>query len=215
MRLAGEKSRLQHEIILTEQDILLIELLIGDLFKELSEKARSKGREPPEIEQTLLRMLEDALVDFLEQRFKENASLSIDELEVFLARCLDDFLYIKDAFNIQKKHLAQKIDVTPDSKIVDEICKLGVPRKDSIHIASAMQYAFSNNLSAVFISVDYKDIVNFQEKLYMRFKIQVCDPIYAYHHLKNEKTFKDLVDSRSRKIQHSIVASGSTKVTSK
>lgn len=215
MRLAGEKTRIQHEIILTEQDILLIELLVGDLFKELSEKAKSEGREPPEVEQTLLRTLEDSLVDFLEQRFKENASISIDELEAFLAKCLDDFLYIKEAFDIQQKSLVQKLEISPDSKVVDEICRLGIHRKDSIHIVSAMQYAFSNNLSPVFISVDYKDIVNFQEQLYLLFKFQVCDPLYAYHHLKKEETFKELVDSRSRRRQYSLVDWSSKKAATK
>lgn len=101
MRLAGEKTKTQHEIILTEQDILLIELLMRELYRELSQKAKSEGEEIPEIEQTLLRTLEDSLVDFLEQKFKEDASLSIIELEVFLAKSLNDFW-------ISRKHLKFK-----------------------------------------------------------------------------------------------------------
>lgn len=204
MGLAAEKARTQHEILLMEQDILLIELLIGDLFKKLSKKAGLEDREPPEIEQMLLRTLEYSLVDFLEQRFKEDASLSMEELQVFLAKILDDFLTMKEAFNIQKKELAKKIDITPEPEIVKDICKLGIPKKDSRHILSAMQHTFSNNLTAVFASFDYKHIVNFQEQIYLHWKFQVCDPLYAYSHLRNEKTFEELVNSRSRKKQSSI-----------
>ena len=205
MRLAGEKARTEREILLTEEDILLIELLMGDLFKELSEKARLEGREPPEIEQSLLRTLEYSLLDFLEQKFKESASLSIEELEVFLAEVLNNFLFMKEAFNIQKKELAQKIDITPESGIVKDICKLGIPEKDSRHILSAMQYAFNRNVSTVFLSFDFKHVVNFQEQIYLHWKFQVCDPLYAYYHLRNEKTFEELADSRYRKKQSSIV----------
>ena len=204
MRLAREKARTQHEILLTEEDILLIELLTGDLFKELSEKARLEG-EPPEIEQNLLRSLEYSLVDFFEQRFKENTSLSMKELEVFLAKVVEDFLLMKEAFNIQKKELAQKIDITPEPDIVKDICDLGIPEKDSRHILSAMQYKFDRNILTVFLSFDYKHVVNFQEEIYMHWKFQVCDPLYAYYHLKSEKTFEELVNSRSRQRQSSIV----------
>ena len=204
MRLAGEKTRTQHEIVITEQDIILVELLISDLFKELSQKAREEGRQVPEIEQQFLRILEESVVDFLEEKFKENASLTMKELGNFLAKCLDDFVNIKEAFRIQRKSLAQKKDITPDSRIVDEIKKLGIPTKDSYHIASAIDYAASNDFSAIFISVDYKTILNFREELYKQFKFQVCDPVYAYHHLKNEEVFRDLIDFRSLSRQSSI-----------
>ena len=199
MRLAGEKSRAQHEILLTEEDNLLIELLASDLFKELSEKARLEGREPPEIEQTLLRTLEYSLVDFLEEKFKESASLSMEELEVFLAGILDNFLLMKEAFYIQKKELAQKINITPEPQIVKDICDLGIPEEDSRHILSAMQYKFNRNLPTVFLSFDYKHVVNFQEQIYIRWKFQVCDPLYAFYHLRYEKAFEELVNSRSPK----------------
>ena len=195
MRLSGEKTRTQHEIILTEQDILLIELLIQGLFRELSSRTKSEIGEIPEIEQTLLRALEYSVVDFFEQKFKENASLSMIELEVFLANCLNDFLDIKEAFRIQKRNLTQKKDITPEPKLVEEIQKIGVPKKDAEHIASAIQYIFPNKLSGVFLSFDYKHIVNFQEQIYEQFKFQVCDPIYAYWHLKYEETFRELIES--------------------
>jgi len=172
MRLAGEKTKTQHEIILTEQDILLIELLMRGLYRELSEKAKSEGEEVPEIEQTLLRTLEDSLVDFFEERFKE-------------------------AFKVQKKTMAHKKDITPDSMLVEEIHRVGVPKKDAAHVASALQYISSNTLLGVFVSLDYKHIVNFQEQIYEKFKFQVCDPVYAYWHLNYEETFRELIESRS------------------
>lgn len=196
MHVAGEKSKTQHEIILMEPDIFLIELLTGDLFKELTNKAISEGREPPDIEQEILRTLELSLVDFLEQKFRERASLSIVELDNFLAECLDKYLDIEEAFNIQMKTLTQEIPIDPDPLLIQKVCRIGVPEKDGGHIASAMQYAFSNNLSTVFISVDYKHIVSLQAELYEQFKFQVSDPVYAFYHLKNEDAFRELVRSR-------------------
>jgi hypothetical protein len=206
MHIAGEKSRTQHEIMLGEQDIVLIELLIKDRFNELSQKAHSEGRQIPEIEQEFLRTLEESLADFLEERFKENASLRMEEIDNFLAKCLDDFLFIKEAFKEYRKSLTPIIQVEPDPKMVENIKKIGVPTKDSLHIASAMEYALSHKLSAVFVSVDYRTILCFQEELYQSFGVQVCDPVYAYHHLKNQEAFRNFVLSRSHKRQSSITA---------
>jgi len=196
MHIAGEKTKTQHEIVITEPDILLIELLVGDLFKELTEKAKTEGREPPDIEQNLLRLLEGSLVDFFEQEFKKHASLSMEELESFLAQCLDKFLYIEEAFHLQMKSLTQKIQIDPDSTVINEINRIGIPKEDGTHIASAMQYSLSNKTSTVFVSVDYKHIINFQVQLYERFKFQVSDPVYAFYHLKNEDVFRDVVALR-------------------
>jgi cysteinyl-tRNA synthetase len=170
MHIAGEKSRNQNEIIIEEPDIILIELLMRDRFNKLSQKARTEGRPSPEIEQELLRILEETLVDFLEEKLKSSAILRMEEIDAFLAKCLKDFLQIRNAFREQMKQIALKTDIDPDSELVDEIKKLGIPKKDSIHIASAMQFAATNNLSTVFVTVDYKTIINFQEQLYNQFK---------------------------------------------
>ena len=204
MHIAGEKSKTQHEIILGEQDLVLIELLIKDRFNELSQKAHSEGRQIPEIEQEFLRTLEEELVDFLEGKFKESASLHMEEIDNFLAKCLNDFLFIREAFKEQRRSLSQMIEVEPDSRTVENIKRLGIPTKDSFHIASAMKYALSNKLSAVFVSVDYRTILRFQEDLYQNFGVQACDPVYAYYHLKNQEGFRSMVFSRSRNRQSSI-----------
>lgn len=206
MHIGGEKCKTQHEIILGEQDLILIELLIKDRFNELSQKAKSEGRRIPELEQEFLRTLEESLVEFLEGKFKENASLRMNEIDNFLARCLDEFLVIKEAFKEYRKGLGQITEVEPDSKMVESVKKLGVPTKDSSHIVSAMQYAEKKKLSTVFVSVDYRTILCFQEELYQNFKVQASDPIYAYYHLKNQEDFKNMVRSRSQNRQSSIVA---------
>jgi len=207
MHIAGEKTKTQHEIILMEPDILTIELLFGDLFRELTDKAKSEGKEPPEIEQSLLRNLEYSLIDFLEQKFKEHASLPMEELENFLAECLDKYLYIEEAFNIQMRNLSQEAIIAPDQQLVEKVCKVGLPAKDSKHVASVIQYASSNNVPTVFVSVDYKHILSFQVELYDNFKLQVSDPIYALHHLRNEDAFKELVTSRKRRVSSAILTS--------
>jgi hypothetical protein len=206
MHIGGEKCRTQHEIILGEQDLVLVELLIKDRFNELSQKARLEGRQIPEIEQTFLRTLEESLVDFLEEKFRETAALHMEEINNFLANALNDFQLVKEAFKEYRKRLCPIIEIEPDHREADPIKKIGVPTKDSLHIASATKYASSHNLSAVFVSVDYKTILCFQEELCEKNGVQVCDPIYAYHHLKNQEAFKNLVLSRSRSRQSAITA---------
>lgn len=206
MHIAGEKSRTQNEIVLGEQDLVLVELLIKDRFNELSQKAHLEGRQIPEIEQQFLRTLEESLVEFLEGRFRESASLHMEEIDNFLAKCLSDFTIIQEVFKEYRRRLCPIIDIEPDTGEIDNIKKIGIPTKDSVHIASAMEHALSHKLSAVFVSVDYRTILCYQEELYQKLAIQVCDPIYVYQHLKNQEAFKSLVLSRSRNRQSAITA---------
>lgn len=198
MRIAAEKTKEQHEAILMEPDILLVELLISDIFRELTEEAKLKGREPPQIEQNMLRTLEHSIVDFLEERFRTHASLSLDELDVFLAECLKAYVEIEDAFNLQLRSIAQNIPIDPDSRLVDEISKTGIPDTDSTHVASAIQYSISEKLSTVYVSLDYRHIINFQMQIYEKFKFQVSDPTYAFYHLRHEEAFKKLIELRKK-----------------
>lgn len=54
--------------------------------------------------------------------------------------------------------------------------RIGIPEKDSEHIASAIKCATEKSLSVVFVSVSYRHILSHQEDLYKQFKFQVCDP---------------------------------------
>jgi len=161
-----------------KSDLFLIEKFFRDEFRQLSSEEEKEG----------LRRVEYMLVDYLEQQLRNHGeTVRTEEVVSFIENLLVEINKWSDARNTAMLQVQQKVErkeIIVDS-VLQQIFKeeFGWGDEDSSNTASALQYQDEQNVWVVFVSTDYKHIINWQEEIFSKLKLMCSDPIYAVHHL--------------------------------
>jgi len=163
-----------------KSDIFLIEKFFRDEFRQLSREEEKEG----------LRRVEYLLVGHLEQALKNHGeTVRTQEIVSFIENLLVDINKWSDARNTAMLQIRQ--DIQEKTIVVDRGLQKTIKMEffmsdeDSSHVGSAFQYQTKENTMVIFVSIDYKHIINWQEEIFSKLKLMCSDPIYAVHHLRH------------------------------
>jgi hypothetical protein len=166
---------------LTVQDIKALE----ELFYGFHGAARARGTltEP-------IGLIEEWVILFLAEKLDKGISITISDLGRELVKSV-----LKLTVNIQdsydnlvtfEKGFVKKKNIPADPRMVRTVANLellGVHAPDSDHVASAIMNQILSSEKTVFVSLDFSTILNKRDIIWRDFRIECCDPLYAFHHL--------------------------------
>lgn len=164
---------------MTTNDILTLE----DLFYIFYEHQRNSkvGLIAP------IALIEEWTIPFLADILDKGTKMDIDgfliELVKSLLRLTSEIgdLY-DDLVTFQKGFVKTCIEAT-DSRIVSAVEMLGIHKPDCDHIASAIIHQTGTKEKTVFVTFDFKTILDLRDELRRQFSLECCDPLYALHHV--------------------------------
>jgi hypothetical protein len=175
------KRRISLSDPLTIQDIKALE----DLFYGFHGAARAQ--------RTLtdpLSLIEEWVISFLAEKLDKGISITIPDLGRELVKSV-----LKLTVNIQdsydnlvtfEKGFVKKKGIPADPRMVKTVANLellGIHAPDSDHVASAVMNQILSSEKTVFVSLDFSTILNKRDIIRINFRLECCDPLYAFHHL--------------------------------
>jgi hypothetical protein len=166
---------------LTVQDIKALE----DLFYGFHSAAGSQGtlRDP-------VRLIEEWIISFLAEKLAEGTPITISDLAKDLVKSVLILTAgLQDSYDnlvTLEKSFVKKINIPIDPrkiKIVFDLETLGVHAPDSDHIAEATIHQLLTSEKTVFVTLDFRTILNKRDIIRTNRMVECCDPLYAFHHL--------------------------------
>lgn len=183
MKYQLEECRQKHNIPvsdpMTTDDILALE----DLFYYFYDNQRKTkvGLTAP------IALIEEWTIPFLADILDKGIKMDIDgflrELVKSLLKLTSEIEDLYDDLVTFQRGFVKKCNVTTDSRIVSEVETLGIHKPDSDHIASAIIHQTGTKEKTVFVTFDFRTILDFRDELRRRYNIESCDPLYALHHI--------------------------------
>jgi hypothetical protein len=175
------KRRISLSDSLTVEDIKALE----DLFYGFHGAARAHGTLTDPIS-----LIEEWVILFLAEKLDKQISITISDLGRELVKSV-----LKLTVNIQDSYdnlvtfengFVKKKNIPADPRMVKTVADLellGIHAPDSDHVASAIMNQILWSQKTVFVSLDFSTILNKRDIIRMNFRIECCDPLYAFHHL--------------------------------
>lgn len=132
--------------------------------------------------------IEEWAISFLAEKFDQGISIDIHkfilELTMKLLKFSSDMQDIYDHLIEFEKGYIKTKTIVPDPQIVIALNNLGLHAPDDFHVASAYFYQTNNSENVVFVTFDYKTILQKRYSIWnMNILIKCSDPLYAIHHL--------------------------------
>ena len=134
-------------------------------------------------------LVEEWIILYVSQELEKGVNFTISELARELVRnVLTIAMNVQNSFDnlvtLQTSFVRRK--ATPmDSRlprIIAEIELLGVHAPDSDHIARACLHQILTGQKVIFVTLDFKTILNRRKAINIHQNVQCCDPLYAFHH---------------------------------
>jgi len=154
---------------LTPRDARVFEEFFNERRKQLA------AIKSPSMHFEMLSQIEQWTVDGI-HKIKLGESI---QAGAFLATLLSALSAVYESLRAPFEAIEVK-NITPKYDIRSQVALLGVKKyEDMVHLASAIEYQFSNNIWVVFITFDEKHILHHQRRLLEVCALHCCKPDYA------------------------------------
>ena len=123
------------------------------------------------------------LADILDKGIKIDIEGFLRELVKSLLKLTSEIGDLYDDLVTFQRGFVKTCSVTTDSRIVSAVEMLGIHKPDSDHIASAIIHQTGMKEETIFVTFDFKTILDFRDELRKQYGMECCDPLYALHHI--------------------------------
>lgn len=156
---------------------------LEELFNGFHSAVRTSGVVLP----NPLSFIETWIVSYLAKILDDGTSISIDdfikEMVKSILKLTSEIQNSLDFLVTFEKSFVKRKSIPFNPIVSASLEGMGIHSPDSDHIASAIVNQCSAKETTIFVTLDFRTILNKRNSILTNFKMMCCDPLYAVHHL--------------------------------
>ena len=166
--------------VLEQKDAMLFEKSFISIYNTIKDEDIRERRIK------MLREMEEQVMYLFDGIFLEQDKININDFFVkYLKMLFETISQLENKLSeILSKFIENIINVIPSSSLIDDLHEIGIHTSDARHIASVAKYQANLDCKVIFVSFDYKHIVNKQDAIYRISKVQCTDPLYLKYYIE-------------------------------